>query len=135
MRTIIISFKWPLRREGEVPSYANRCSWFAAVAIGCLANGSMALRAYASDPEFELRIQAHQFTPSEVHIPAGVKFRLTVHNDDASPEEFDSHDLNREKIVLGNSKAVLFVGPLRPGRYTFVGEYNASTAKGALVVE
>jgi hypothetical protein len=27
------------------------------------------------------------------------------------------------------------VGPLKPGRYEFIGEYHADTAKGVLVAE
>jgi hypothetical protein len=89
----------------------------------------------ASDPEIALQIQDHRFAPSELRVPAGVKIRLVVQNNDASPEEFDSHDLNREKVVLGNSKAVLFIGPLKPGRYSFIGEYNENTAKGVVIAE
>ena len=95
----------------------------------------LAAPVFASDPEIALQIQDHRFAPSELRVPSGVKIRLVVQNNDASPEEFDSHDLNREKVVLGNSKAVLFIGPLKPGRYSFIGEYNESTAKGVVIAE
>jgi hypothetical protein len=89
----------------------------------------------AGEPEFALALRDHRFTPSEIRIPANVKVKLVVDNQDASPEEFDSHSLNREKVIPGRSKATIFIGPLAPGRYPFMGEFNASTAQGVVVAE
>jgi hypothetical protein len=61
--------------------------------------------------------------------------KLIVHNQDATPEEFESHALNREKVIPPGAKAAIFIGPLKPGRYAFIGEYNEATAKGTVVVE
>ncbi len=91
--------------------------------------------AFASDAEFRLVIKAHRFTPTELAVPAGQKVKLVVENRDPTPEEFESYALNREKIVPGNGKIVVFVGPLKPGRYEFFGEFNATTARGWLVVQ
>jgi len=89
--------------------------------------------AAAGVPEMLLTLRDHRFTPAEIQIPANARVRLVVDNQDATPEEFDSHALNREKVIPGNSKATLFVGPLAPGRYPFMGEFNAATAQGAIV--
>jgi len=86
-------------------------------------------------PEFTLVIEQHRFEPAEVKVPAGQKLRLVVVNRDPTPEEFESYDFNREKIVPGNGRIVLYVGPLKPGRYEFFGEFNPETARGSLVVE
>lgn len=106
------------------------------VALGMV---SMALAvssvAAAADLEVALVIKNHQFAPAEIKVPANQRVRLTMHNQDATPEEFDSHDLNREKVVPAGAKAVIFIGPLKPGRYAFMGEYNSATAKGAVVAE
>ena len=91
--------------------------------------------AQAASPEFRLVIKDHRFTPTELDVPAGQKVRLVVENQDPTPEEFESHDLNREKIVAGNGEIVLFVGPLKPGKYEFFGEFNMATARGRLVVK
>ena len=50
----------------------------------------------AADDEFKLVIENHKFEPAELTVPAGVKIKLTVENRDATPEEFESHALNRE---------------------------------------
>jgi hypothetical protein len=101
--------------------------------VACLvAAGS----AQAADvPEFALTIRGHRFAPAEIRIPANTKVKLIVQNEDAAPEEFDSHALNREKVIPGASTATIFIGPLAPGRYPFMGEFNASTAQGAVVAQ
>ena len=89
----------------------------------------------AGAPDVVLVIRDHRFSPAEVRIPANTRVRLLIDNQDATPEEFDSHALNREKVIPPRSKANVFIGPLTPGRYPFMGEFNASTAQGAVVVE
>ena len=89
----------------------------------------------AADPEFTIQLREHRFTPSELKVPAGVKVKLVIDNQDATPEEFDSFTLNREKIVFPNSKGIVFIGPLKPGRYEFIGEFNRQTANGAVIAE
>ena len=92
-------------------------------------------QAGAAEPEIRLVLKDHRFNPSEVTAPAGQKLRLVIENQDATPEEFESYALNREKIVPGGGKIVVYVGPLKPGRYEFFGEFNAKTARGWLVVQ
>lgn len=91
--------------------------------------------ASAADPEASLVIRNHRFEPAELRIPANQRVKLTVHNQDDTPEEFESHQLNREKLAPPGAKVVIFIGPLKPGRYDFWGEYNEATAKGAVVAE
>jgi cupredoxin-like protein len=91
--------------------------------------------ALAQDASFTLIIKEHRFEPSELQVPAARKFRLLVKNLDATPEEFDSSDLRREKVIPGKSEATILIGPLKPGTYKFVGEFHESTAKGTLVAK
>lgn len=94
---------------------------------------SMAMPVMAEPYLFELQIKEHLFHPSVLYVPAGIKIKLRVLNQDPSPEEFESFSLNREKVILGNSKATLFIGPLQPGNYQFFGEYNPDSAQGVLI--
>lgn len=89
----------------------------------------------AATPEIPVVIKDHRFQPAEVRVPAGTKVKLVVHNQDASAEEFESHELNREKVIPGGAKASIFIGPLEPGRYPFFGEFNEKTAQGVVVAE
>jgi hypothetical protein len=68
-------------------------------------------------------------------VPAGKRHTITVVNEDATPEEFESHALKIEKVVPGKSKGVVRVGPLKPGKYPFVGEFNEDSAKGVIIAE
>ena len=88
-----------------------------------------------ADPEFKLVIENHVFTPGTLTVPAGKKVKLVIENRDATPEEFESHALNREKVIPGKSTASIFIGPLKPGEYKFVGEFNEKTAKGVIVAK
>ena len=89
----------------------------------------------AATPVIEIEIRDHLFYPAEVTIPADTKVKLLVKNLDPTPEEFESYELNREKVISGNSKAVIFVGPLPPGEYPFFGEFYPKTAQGKVIVE
>ena len=84
---------------------------------------------------FTLNIRDHHFDPTQIEVPAGVKFKLVVHNNDGAPEEFDSHDLRREKVIPANGEATVNIGPLKAGTYKFVGEYHEDTAKGQLIAK
>ena len=101
----------------------------------CLQNIFPCAFAYAETPIFTLEIRDHLFHPSLLKIPADVKVKLIVHNQDLTPEEFESYELNREKVIMGNSKAIIFIGPLPPGDYPFFGEFNPKTAQGVVRVE
>lgn len=87
----------------------------------------------ADVPEIELLIKNHLFYPSTLEVPADQKIRIRLINKDPTPEEFESLELNREKIVAGNSETIIFIGPLAPGIYTFFGEFFPKTAQGVIV--
>lgn len=89
--------------------------------------------ALAADADFTLVIKEHRFQPSELIVPAGEKIRLLVENQDATPEEFESYPLNREKVIAGNGSAKIYIGPLAPGRYTFFGDFNQASAQGVII--
>lgn len=89
----------------------------------------------ADAQELTITIKDHKFTPSEIKVPANKRVQLTVVNDDPTPEEFESHDLKVEKVIPGKTKAVIRIGPLKPGKYPFVGEFHEDTAKGTVIVE
>src|SRR5438309_688238 len=95
----------------------------------------LAFGAVAAEPEITLVIKNHRFEPAELKVKAGERVKLIVHNQDSTPEEFDSHSLNREKVIPGAQKGTIFIGPLKPGRYPFIGEYNEKTALAVVIAE
>lgn len=93
-----------------------------------------ALPAKAAE-SFTIVIKDHKFSPETLEVPAGERIKLVVDNQDPTPEEFESHDLMREKIINGNSRGIVFVGPLEPGSYSYFGEFNMDTALGTIVAK
>lgn len=84
-------------------------------------------------PQFEIEIRDHLYSPAEIEVPANRKVRLLVVNRDDTPEEFESYELNREKVIMGGARATIYIGPLAPGEYPFFGEFNPKTAQGKVI--
>lgn len=89
----------------------------------------------AKTKEFYLTLENHIFTPSVLTIPANEKVKLIIENKDDVAEEFDSFDLNREKVIFADKKVTIYIGPLIPGRYEYFGEFHPNSARGVIVVE
>lgn len=89
--------------------------------------------ANADDPQ--LIIKDHKFQPERLEVPAGVKFKLMVRNNDPTAEEFESFQLNREKVVPPGREIPVFLGPLDRGEYPFFGDFHQDTAKGVIVAK
>ena len=100
----------------------SACLWFVSVCAEAV-------------PEYQIQIKNHLFIPRTLEVPAHTKVKLLIVNMDATPEEFESYELNREKIVVGGGKITLFIGPLAPGEYPFFGEFNPRTAQGVVVAK
>jgi heme/copper-type cytochrome/quinol oxidase subunit 2 len=95
----------------------------------------MAAGAAAEEPSYTLVIKDHRFQPTEIEIPAGQKIALLVKNNDMTPEEFESTELRREKVVPGGEQITVYIGPLKPGTYEFFGDFNPKTARGHIIAK
>lgn len=115
----------------NIQHFARIAANFSAVFFGLALTGTV----IAATPVIEIEIRDHLFFPAEIRVPANTKVKLLIRNADPTPEEFESYELNREKVITGNSKAVIFIGPLPPGEYPFFGEFNPKTAQGVVRVE
>ena len=93
-----------------------------------------AMPALAADPQVTISIKDHQFVPSDVPTPAGVKVELIIKNEQAVNAEFESTALHREKIVQPGGQISVFVGPLAPGVYDFFDDFHRATT-GRLMVK
>jgi heme/copper-type cytochrome/quinol oxidase subunit 2 len=92
--------------------------------------------ARADEPgTIEVTIKDHRFSPAEIHVPVGKPVILRITNADTTVEEFDSSALKVEKVIAGGTYGTVRLRPLGAGRYPFMGEYHAETAKGVVVSE
>ncbi len=95
----------------------------------------LSFNAWAEMKEYKIVTRDHKFSPQNLDIPAGQKVKLIVENQDKTIEEFESHDLNREKIIGGGKSVNVYFGPLKAGTYKYFGEFNAETAQGTITVK
>jgi plastocyanin len=86
-------------------------------------------------PTIEVTIKNHQFSPAEIHVPAGKPVILHINNADQTAEEFDSSALKVEKVIAGGTYGTVRLRPLGAGRYPFMGEYHAQSATGVVISE
>jgi high-affinity iron transporter len=103
----------------------------ATLLAGVLAGGSAA----RADEIPTLEFRQHRFVPNRIQVPANVKFKLMVKNNDDTADEFESVDLNREKLVTPGQTITVFLGPLSPGEYKFFGDFHQDTAQGIMVAK
>ena len=89
--------------------------------------------AYAND--YVITLENHHFMPTELSIPAGQKIKIIVKNLDATPAEFESEDLRREKVIGAKSEIVVSVGPLKAGNYAYVDDFHRTTTTGTIVAK
>jgi high-affinity iron transporter len=104
----------------------------AVVALAVLISGAPSARA---DDIPLLVFHNHRFEPARIEVPAHQKFKLMVKNTDDTADEFESTDLNREKLVTPGQTITVFLGPLDPGEYKFFGDFHQDTAQGILVAK
>jgi plastocyanin len=94
---------------------------------------SMPMVAFAQD--YLITVKEGVFAPAETTIPAGQKIKVTVKNIGVTPAEFESYDLNREKIIPAKSEVIVFIGPLEKGTYTYFDDFHQNTPKGSIKAE
>jgi hypothetical protein len=122
-------------------SYANdatmsdNSSCATSATIEVLADTLSLLDSHDEILEIDLHLRDHKFFPKTIQIPSQRKVRLTIYNNDPTIEEFESHDLKREKVILAKSHTVIILAPLKKGIYKFFGEFHEDTAQGELIVE
>ncbi len=85
-----------------------------------------------ADEPLMIEFRNHRFVPEQLTVPASVKFKLLVKNTDDTAEEFESTELNREKLVAPGQTITVFLGPLDPGTYHIFGDFHQDTARGVL---
>jgi Cupredoxin-like domain len=96
---------------------------------------ALASAAQAEQVTLQLALKDHRFVPAELSAPANQPVTIEVSNQDPTPAEFESKTLRVEKVVAGNSKIMVQIRPLVPGRYRFYDDYHEDTTEGFLTVK
>jgi plastocyanin len=93
-----------------------------------------AVAARAEERAVSLAVDEQGFAPAEIEVMSGERLRLEVTNQTAAAIEFESFELNRERVVQPGRTATVYVSGLSPGRYEFFDDFH-QTRRGALVVK
>ncbi len=121
-----------MKKNSDYKGLFHRTQAAALLAIALL----IAAPAFADDAAAPvLTIKNRAFAPAEITIPAGQKVKITVKNEDSEAAEFESLELNREKVVPANDQITLYIGPLDPGSYPFFNDFDPQKAKGKIVAK
>ena len=90
--------------------------------------------ASTADQSASITKSGHKFSPSTVTVKAGEKVALSITNAGSDAAEFESSELNREKVIQPGKTVTIYVGPLAPGSYPFFDDFD-SAASGTIVAK
>ena len=84
------------------------------------------------DPVFVIGFADGRIQPPVLEVPAGRRFKLELHNNGASPVEFESIELRKEKVLAPVADSFVVIAPLDPGEYKFFDDFHQQ-AQGVIV--
>lgn len=104
------------------------------------ATGFAAVMAYSSavradDTPPQLKWVDGRFEPASFNVTAGKPFKLQVTNQGASVIEFESFELNRERVVQPGETITVKLPKLDPGQYHFFDDFHHEVAQGTITAQ
>ena len=86
-------------------------------------------------PTYELTLQDGHFTPAQLKVAAGQRFKIIVKNVGTGPIEFESTPLRVEKVLSPGAQSFVVIHPLKPGRYPFFDEFRMDLPEGEIIAQ
>ena len=83
---------------------------------------------------YNLTLKGGQFSPAELHVPAGKPFFLVVTNQNATPSEFEMSAPPLEKVLQPGGQGRVRVRPLAVGKFKFFDDFHSGVI-GYIVAE
>ncbi len=111
--------------------YASIIPLFAVVAASILMLPPYGVR--AADVTPTITFENGRIRPESVTVTAGRAFHLKVVNAGRSTVEFESFELNRERVVAPGQTVTVYIPALNPGSYAFVDDFHPKSGKGAII--
>lgn len=109
------------------------------IAIVALAAGLLGLTAITSSADDsappQIKFTDGHFVPGSFDVAAGKPIRLTVLNDGKSAIEFESFELNRERVVQPGQTITVQLPKLDPGQYHFFDDFHHDVAQGTITAK
>jgi hypothetical protein len=86
-------------------------------------------------PAPQLKFANGRFEPASININAGAPAQLTVVNQGDSAIEFESFELNRERVVPPGGSIVVRLPKLDPGQYHFFDDFHHDAGQGTITAQ
>ncbi|MFD2192218.1 cupredoxin domain-containing protein [Pistricoccus aurantiacus] len=86
-------------------------------------------------PAYDLELHNGELKPRELHVKAGERFKINLHNTGNTPVEFESRSLRQEKVMGPGVESFVVIHPLKPGEYDFFDEFHLPGAQGLVIAE
>jgi len=106
----------------------------AALGAGFVAVTSFASIAEADDVPSQIAFTNGHFEPATFSVAAGTPIKLKVMNQGNSAIEFESFELNRERVVQPGQTITVNLGKLDPGQYHFFDDFHHEVPQGTITV-
>ncbi len=119
----------PLSHSTRKLSLLTIAAGFVAIFFAILA---IAPSARADQAAPQLRFENGRFEPATLDVSAGAPVRLTVVNSGSSAIEFESFELNRERVVPPGRSITVFLPRLDPGQYHFFDDFHHDAGQGTI---
>lgn len=101
------------------------------VALSCAAGPARA----EEEPTFRIEFSDGKISPLRLEVPARTRFRLELNNAGASPAEFESTELRKEKVIAPGAQTVMVIRTLDPGEYQFFDDFHPGSPPAVLVAK
>ena len=89
----------------------------------------------ADEPTFRIEFKDGAVSPVQIEVPANTRFKLELRNSGATPAEFESTELRKEKVLAPDTTSVLVIRTLDPGSYPFFDDFHPDAPKATLVAK
>jgi plastocyanin len=110
------------------------------IAIVALTAGLVGMTAFVSstradDSQPHVKFTGGHFEPASFNVTAGTPIKLTVLNEGTTPIEFESFELNRERVVAPGRTITVQLPKLDPGQYHFFDDFHHEVTQGTITAQ
>lgn len=105
-----------------------------AVATGLL-GVTMVASVRADDPPPQINFTKGHFEPASFNVTAGTPIKLKVMNQGDAAIEFESFELNRERVVQPGQTITVQLPKLEPGQYHFFDDFHKEVPQGTITAK
>lgn len=108
------------------------------LAIGAFAAALLTLAPMTiarADDAPQIKFANGHFDPLNFNVAAGKPIKLLVTNQDASAIEFESFELNRERVVQPGQTITVQLPKLDPGQYHFFDDFHHEVPQGTITAQ